>query len=167
MAEWIDGPNMSTVAATCEEAIDLHARAFGPRHGLRNLHTGTADLALFEEVFLLLGHPIDLPDLGTRDDFVTISHGPAMLVGHHAASIKWAVYPDGQRRIATDVLPLPIFWLGFNAAFVENAAHKVLAALGLVPWRHLHEAFPDADADSDGEVWLDVAESGAYTVRDA
>ena len=167
MAEWIDGPKMGLVADTCEAQKRLHSKAFGPRHGIRNLSTGMVDLDTIEEVFLLFGHPIDMPDLGSLDDFVTISHGAAVLVGHRSASIKWTVYPDGQRRIASDVLPLPVFWLGFNAAYVENAAHKILAAFGLVAWRHLHDAFPDADSDSFGEVWLDVAESGAYTVRDA
>ena len=167
MAEWIDGPTMDSVAATCERAIDLHAGAFGPKHGLRGMSCGMVDLDTIEEVFLLFGQLIELPDLGSLDDFVTVAFGPAVLVGHRSARIRWTVYPDGQRRIAADVLPLPIFWLGFNAGYIEDAAHKILGALGLVPWRHLHDAFPDADEDSDGEVWLDVAESGAYTVRDA
>ena len=167
MAEWIDGPKMGLVADTCEAQKRLHSKAFGPRHGIRNLSTGMVDLDTIEEVFLLFGQLIELPDLGSLDDFVTVAFGPAMLVGHHSASIKWAVYPDGQRRIASDVLPLLIFWVGFIPAYIENAAHKILGALGLVPWRHLHDAFPDADEDSDGEVWLDVAESGSYTVRDA
>jgi len=159
---------MHEVARLCRESIYRHEQAFGPNHGLDQLRVMDCDLDKLAEVLLVFGIDIGVPEaLDPFDDFVIIAHKAAVLVGHSSARIRWTVYEDGQRRIGSDVLPLPVGLFGWPGDAVEELCHKVLAACGLVPWRHLHEAFPDADADSDGEVWLDVETDGTWTVRDA
>ena len=166
MAEWTPGPRMHDVARMCRDAIYRHGLAFGPNHGLDQLLVISGDLSRLTELLLVFGVEVEEPAaVDPFDDFVFFIHGPALLWAHSAAKLTWSVYDDGQRRIAPDVLPAPMGFIGWPPEALEELFHKVLAACGLVPWRHLDKL--PVDLDGDGEAWLDVAADGTWTPRDA
>lgn len=123
MSDYLTGPTWAEVAAAVTAEQQRHRDAWGPKHGLRDLHVQRLDTPLPDAV-----------DQGGLV-FVRMHTGPtrhAAVVALGFMPVRYAVEEDGERVFDDRCV---IAQGGTSRAALEELTHKLLAAAGLVLYR--------------------------------